>query len=78
MARKMTKDITFMVEEANIGLRGKYMQNNADARTSLTSFISHILLNKRMYHGFNYFVEDEDGNLTLAGKETTLIQFYIH
>lgn len=77
MAKKMTKDITFMVEEANKSFRSKYMQTNEDARASLSSFISHILLNKRMYHGFNYFVEDEDGNLKLAGKETTLIQFYV-
>ncbi len=73
----MTKDIKFMVERANYELATGYLQNHKEAREELVEFIGRILLMRNMYYGFNYYKE-VDGNLVLAGKETTLIQFYTH
>ena len=75
--KKMTKDIRYVVEEANRILATPYMQNNDSERECLHHFISHLLLEKNMYHGFNYFVEDEVIGLRLAGRETKIIQFYV-
>ncbi len=77
----MTKDIRYVVEEANKSLASEFMQTHDEARTHLCSFIDHVLLDKHMYHGFNYFVKkalpNGDETLCLAGKETNLIQFYV-
>jgi hypothetical protein len=76
MARKMSNDVKYMTEIANKMLASEHLQNNKEARASVCGLVDCVLLNKHMYHGFNYY-EKKDGNLVLAGKETTLIQFYI-
>lgn len=76
MSKKMNKEVKLIVENANEMLRTKLMQENKHDRETITSYLSHMLLQRNMYHGFNYYVE-KDGSLRLAGKETTLIQFYI-
>ena len=82
MSKKMTKDIKYTVEQANKLLATPLLQMDSNARETLHHFIQHILLEKNMYHGFNFFVEvtlpSGKKMLKLAGKETTLIQFYVH
>ena len=87
MARKMTKDIRYMVEKANRTFSSPYMrmEEHRAEREALAGFISSVLLDRNMYHGFNYYEEREitlkDGTKELvkscAGKETGFIQFYI-
>ena len=76
MARKMTNDVKVIVESANAMLKTQMMQKNKSDRETILSYINYMLLQKNMYHGFNYYVERK-GMLRLAGKETNLIQFYI-
>lgn len=76
MSKKMNKDVKIIVDSANQMLRTKMMQQNQSDRETITFYISNMLLQKNMYHGFNYFME-KDGMLKLAGKETDLIQFYV-
>ena len=78
MTRKQTKDIKFFVQTANKMLRTQELQTNLDKRQAICSLVESVLLNKHMYHGYNYFepsVVNEDF-LVLAGKETNLIQYY--
>lgn len=76
MSKKMSKDVKLIVENANEMLRTKLMQENKHDRETITSYLSYMLLQRNMYHGFNYYVE-KDGIFRLAGKETSLIQFYV-
>lgn len=76
MSKKMSKEIKLIVESTNKMLLTKEMQENKEDRDTITSFLSYLLLQRNMYHGFNYYIE-KDGNLRLAGKETNLVQFYI-
>lgn len=81
MSRKMTKDIKYVVEEANKLLNTPSMQNNKNEREAIFWFVNHLLLEKNMYHGFNHYIEKTLPNgekiLCHAGKETSLVQFYI-
>ena len=44
----------------------------------LFNFITYYLLNENMYHGYNYYIYDEDNILRLAGnKETNIVQFEV-
>ena len=44
----------------------------------LFNFITLYLLNENMYHGYNYYIYDEDNILRLAGnQETNIVQFEV-
>lgn len=77
MSKKMTKDIKYVVEQANEILKNP--KSSIEFKTDVFAFIQHLLLDKKMYHGFNYYIYDMNLKcLKLAGQQTDLIQFYIH
>lgn len=76
MARKMSNDIKFMVNTANTMLASKELIDNKEERAAVCGLVSNVLLNKNMYHGFNYYKKEND-IMKLAGEETGLIQFYL-
>ena len=54
MSRKMSKDIKELVLRANKAMQTGTLEENKKLRF----FIDSILLEKNMYHGFNYFIMD--------------------
>lgn len=73
--KKMTKDIKYVIEEVNKQLRNSILLKSY--KVSIFSFACHLLMDKGMYHGFNYYLYDTNGNLKLAGKETDIVQLYV-
>lgn len=76
MSKKMNNEIKTITEAANSILRTSYMQKNESVRNELHAIITHTLISSNMYHGFNYYTV-KNNTLRLAGKETSLVQFYI-
>ena len=56
MSKKMTKDIKYVVEQANEILKNP--KSSIEFKTDVFAFIQHLLLDKKMYHGFNYYIYD--------------------
>ena len=55
MAKRMTKQVKMMVEEANNYLRTNHIKDTADNVFNITQW---LLLQGKCYHGYNYFTID--------------------
>ena len=85
--RKMSKPVREFVEQANKSM----LQGTLTENQKLFHFVDSILMQNKMYHGYNFYCKTDAGNLYLAGadkshwdingifreRETDVRQFYI-
>lgn len=77
MARKMSKDIKKMVENANNLLRNRYLTQ--DDLLMVATLAERTLNDLNMYHGYNHYTEktiNGEDELVLD-KDGKIVQFYI-